>query len=60
LRIFHLEVVEAPKRPDSDKNWNRNKVIKHDDSGDDCGDDGDGSGGVKISNALVSSIKTLR
>ena len=55
-----MKVVEAPKRPDSDKNWNRNKVIKHDDSGDDCGDDGDGSGGVKISNALVSSIKTPR
>jgi hypothetical protein len=51
------EVVEAPKRPDSNKSRKRNKVIKNDDDSD---DDNDNGGGVTISIAQASSIKAAK
>jgi hypothetical protein len=49
-----LDVRPAPKRPDSDKDKSRNKVIVREDGG------GDGDGRVTISLAQVPSIKTTR
>jgi len=51
------EVVEAPKRPDSDKIIRNNKVIKDNVDSD---DDDNGGGGVTLSIAQVSSIKAAR
>jgi hypothetical protein len=51
------EVVEAPKRPDSDKIIRNNKVIKNNVDSD---DDDNGGGGVTLSIAQVSSIKAAR
>ena len=56
LDVIPPEVMEAPKRPDSDKSRKRNKVIKNDDDIDD--DDNDG--GMTISVAQASSIKAAK